>query len=811
MALTEAEAKKSMEAYAAMMESVSTDAQKVRLTPDVYIGPIGPEAVKTMAREILQNSLDNILKGLLPGSPIAIKDSEVTLSVDERTWEFQVIDHGSGIPFGMLELIFSQTHSGSSYHKTNGDFGAGKNGCGAAVTNFLSEYFTVETYVMGLGGHSIKFVKGELVEKESVIPAKKCKIDQGTITTWKPDSTVIGNYEAELSWQMIYDLFSKIICLAAIGTKLCFRAIDKAGKSYEYHLVNSNGLYQLLAMLTAKPLIAPISISGTTTSTNPIKKTLDGSPWVDSLGVKVLLSYDISMEPIKMLAFANTSPSISGTHMDGVTAGITKFFKTYMNKIFLANSRSKLEITDKDILTGLCVVIDAGHTSASYNAQAKEEFTNKDMRPFAAKTVYDGLEEWAKSNPNDLQKICKYLKDVGQARMSAENERSKVAANYATTVLSAGLPAKFVKANGTKDLELFLVEGDSAKGAVKQAADPECQAIYPLRGKSLPNAMTNTRKKVMESEEAQAIIKILRIEPADPAHHKPCGDISKCPYKKIIFLADADYDGYHINCLLLLFFIVYYPDLIKAGRVFRCVPPLYGAKLSNGQFKYFPDEISYVEYTQSLFAKQYKIGMPNKVSLTNKDITGLLFRCRNFADTLESAAKNVGLDAPLLEVILQNRMKKTAEIKKAMKAYCGKFIEVDTINGFTHIYGITGYRKIDVLVDQGFCNLTSAAIPIIDNEPHYVTINGETRSLYELCAAFRNFRPDVQRYKGLGENDPTDLAKTAVRPNSDRVLIQYTFADGDGAIKQIAKIREIDSNKLKFLNNLPEECKADFA
>ena len=150
------EYQQAMDDYAKRFEFLETDAQKIHQTPDVFIGELGNKGYITMVREIVQNSFDIIAKSMRDPS-IKIMDPVILMTIDDTKQEVTIEDHGSGIPFGMLEQIFGNTHSSSNYNKKEGDYDAGKNGCGSTVVNCLSEYFIVESYVAGVGGRRIEF------------------------------------------------------------------------------------------------------------------------------------------------------------------------------------------------------------------------------------------------------------------------------------------------------------------------------------------------------------------------------------------------------------------------------------------------------------------------------------------------------------------------------------------------------------------------------------------------------------------------------------------------------------------------------
>ena len=129
------------------------------------------------------------------------------------------------------------------------------------------------------------------------------------------------------------------------------------------------------------------------------------------------------------------------------------------------------------------------------------------MKTHIYQVTLRALEQWAKNNPNELQKISKYLKEVCEIRMKSDNEKVKMSDKYTTSVVS-GMPAKYKKPNGKGPFEVWIVEGDSCASAMENNRDKATQAIFPIRGKII-NPFTTPTKKYFENEEVASIFKIV--------------------------------------------------------------------------------------------------------------------------------------------------------------------------------------------------------------------------------------------------------------------------------------------------------------
>lgn len=460
------------------IQVIDDPVEAVRKLSDVYIGSVNNPGYMNMLREIIQNSLDEIVKG-------NTLDKNIIVSFDERNYTCIVEDNGQGIELSMLEKVFSVLHSSSNYDKKSGsgEYSSGKNGMGATITNFLSRFFVVESYRMDGSAAKVEFTEGRCTKGIQKIKCPKGK--HGLITSFAPCS-VMG--DITVTCEEVYHLVWTLCHLCSIGTRITFNTINKLNQKNKVLIENKNGIYDMIGTICESKVIAPIYF------------TKDNG----TMKVEILFTYDTTMLDTTIMSFANMCPTNAGTHIDGFISGVTKYFRDYMNKIYLANNK-KLQVNAQDIRTGLRAVVSAFHVQPLFTGQSKEVFSKEDIAPFIADATIEALENWAAMNPADLQKVSKYLKDVCEIRMKSDKEKIKMSDKYTASSVT-GYPAKYKKPNSNKNFELWLTEGDSACSCMENNRDKETQGLFPVRGK-ISNALTTPTKKFFENEEISGLIK----------------------------------------------------------------------------------------------------------------------------------------------------------------------------------------------------------------------------------------------------------------------------------------------------------------
>ena len=428
--------------------------EAVRHLPGLYIGEIGNGGWKGCIREIIQNAFDEAVR---TDSPC----NYVKIAFDERNQSALIEDTGRGVPHNKMKEIYSEAHSSSHYeNKQGGGYSSGVHGVGGGVAMALSENFKATSYVLGTA-HEIIFHKGNLVQKEHSIPCPKNR--QGTTVYLEPDTDIMGT--VSLTCHEMFVLVANIVPLLPVNTQVDFMGIDTIGNiAVNEHMVNVDGIFTFLRQRTQSALINPISFS----MDNGIMKA-EGAFTYDSTDLT-------SAEDI--ISFANfTNTTGGGTHVNGFLDGLCTYMRNYMNKIYLGD-KSKITVNANDIKTGLKAVISVDHINPIFMGQFKGILSNEDMTDFVKKLTMEALDKWSKNNPGDLIKLCKFLKEVAEIRTKSEGEKIKLSDKYSQSKIT-GKPREYVQPSGNKNLELFIVEGKSAKGPATSGRDYKTQGIFP--------------------------------------------------------------------------------------------------------------------------------------------------------------------------------------------------------------------------------------------------------------------------------------------------------------------------------------------
>lgn len=764
--------------YGNEIKTIEEFVEVVRQNPGYHLGSKGNKGLKNMAREIWQNSFDELDKNDSPCDWIRI-------TFDERTYGFSCEDNGRGIPFGNILRIYTNPNTSSNYEKKKGEYSSGLHGVGAKVVNAMSHKFIIESYRFDGEARRVELTegypwkKGEPDIHEVKIPNKEKR--QGTYVYFEPSVTALG--ELSVSWRDVYSWLSNILPLSKIGAVVDFTAWDRDGKQFNERMVNQDGILTYLIKETDKPLIAPIMMSYDT----------------GFMKMDVAVTWDASENSTDhIIAFANKCPTIFGTHIDGFEWGISQFFTQYMNKIYLANAKTKVSVINNDIKCGMKAVVTVSHLKPIFDGQSKEKLANEDMKPFMHDTVMRILDQWTKVNSKDLSKVCQYFKDVAELRTKSDKDKVKLSNKYAKNKLD-NLPSKFVKPTGKKDIEFFITEGDSAASLMRNNRINARQGYFPIRGKII-NVFANSREKIFTNEEINSIIAIIG------GGYGRDFDINKVKWDKIIICTDADPDGNHIRKLLVSFFMVYMPQIIEAGKLYAAMPPLYGVYLGkdkNGvkKYDYLRDRMEYIKYIQKKFSKSNTVSTISGTPVSQKELSRILYNNMYYNKEVNKVADNHALNPLFLEAILTlvvnnvPQSKWMATLKKQFKYIFSVKKKYDTV-------------VIEALIDNyqsAFVNNTliaesSEIIKMMkQNDALAYNVNGTVMSIYELMDLFDKSSPQyIQRYKGLGEMDGRRLFDSTLNPE-DRCLIQYTVED---IKEELDMMRYYESNKAAILQDV---------
>lgn len=545
-----------------------------RLRPGVYAGDTTYST--QLLVEIFSNAVDEYRLG--HGSTIKVTLKDKTCIVEDNGQGFipnSFRDDGKTI----LEAAFSVLNTSGKYREDGTYEGTslGSFGIGSKITTFLSHWLEVITYRDGQYEH-LWFKEGEFDHRDSGEWKNKTT---GTLVQWEPSEEFFTHPEVNVN--ELKSLFKTVSCLCP-GLII---ELDNNGEKTTY--ASKNGIEDLVdEAVKGKELI----------DHRFDLKFENGKNKIDMV-MTYTSNYSMTMVP-----YVNTGLTSVGPHITQIKALLTREFnKFFKDKKWLKDGEDNL--SGEDIQEGLYIVFNITAPNVAYDAQVKTRITKIEMSPYTA-AIAEELRIWFAANEKEIKAIADKAKMAKKAREAAAKARDSVREKQAKKEKALKFDSKLADcySKDRKKCELYITEGDSASGNLKQARDNEFQAVLPVRGKIL-NTHKASVDKIQKNAEIMTMMDAFGLE-IDPRTMKVTYDKNKIRYGKIIIMSDADVDGAHIKNLFYTFVWNFCPQLIEDGFVYAGVPPLYKITTSKG-YKYLKNDDDLKAYQKANTGKAYKV------------------------------------------------------------------------------------------------------------------------------------------------------------------------------------------------------------
>ncbi|CDC80580.1 dNA gyrase B subunit C-terminal domain protein [Clostridium sp. CAG:964] len=558
--------KKTTQEYGNDSITILKGADRVRKRPAVIFGSDSIEGCQHSVFEILSNSIDEAREGY--GSEIVVTRYEDN--------SVEIEDHGRGIPVDYNEnegrynwdLTFCELYAGGKYNNSEGEnyeYSLGLNGLGLCATQYASQWMDAEIKRDGFK-YTLHFEKGENIGGLKKEPYKKK--DTGTKIRWRPDLDVFTdiNVSAEYFVEMI-----KRQAIVNAGVTFIFR--NQNGKEFEEQRFNYvNGITDHVQEIVGEDGLTAVQ---SWSAEKMARDRQDKPEYKTKINIAFAFSNRVSLTEY----YHNSSWLEYGGAPD---KAVRNAFKYSINQYLKTNNKynkNESQIKDEDVLDCLVVVVSSFSSVTSYENQTKKAINNKGIQDAMVDMFRHNLEIYFIENPLDAEKIANQVLINKRSRENAEKTRANLKKKLTSTMDMTNRVAKFVdcRSKDNSEREIFIVEGDSALGACKQARNPDFQAIMPIRGKIL-NCLKADYSKIFKSEIITDLMKVLGcgVQVSSKANKDIANfDINLLRWNKVIICTDADVDGFQIRTLLLTMIYRLTPDLIEAGKVFIAESPLY--------------------------------------------------------------------------------------------------------------------------------------------------------------------------------------------------------------------------------------------
>ena len=799
------EDKKIVEQYGASSIQILEGLEAVRKRPGMYIGDTSDgTGLHHLVFEVLDNSIDEALAGYC---------SEITVVIQTDN-SISIVDNGRGVPTGIkyddkhdpkrsaAEIVMTELHAGGKFDQNSYKVSGGLHGVGVSCVNALSKWLKLTIRRDGKT-HYMEFARGVIqnpnIQEENGVAISPINVVgdttlSGTEVHFLADQDIFGNIEFH------YEILVKRIReLSFLNNGVHIKLIDqRSGQEEDFAF--SGGVKGFVEYINQTKNVLHPNIF--------YAEGMRPSDLGGNITAEVSMQWNDSFSE-QVLCFTNNIPQRDGgTHLTGLRAAMTRVINKYIDEHEVAK-RAKVEISGDDMREGLACVLSVKVPEPKFSSQTKDKLVSSEVRGPVEEIVAEALSAYLQERPADAKILCGKIVDAARAREAARKARDMTRRKGVLDGL--GLPGKLAdcqEKDPTKS-ELFIVEGDSAGGSAKQGRDRRFQAILPLKGKIL-NVEKARFDKMLGSQEVVTLITVLGTGIGLEEYKA-----DKLRYHRIIIMTDADVDGSHIRTLLLTFFYRQMPELIERGHIYIAQPPLYKVKFGKSE-QYIKDDSELNKLLLKIALETASLELPSGEVIHGEALVVLADHYQTIQSIVDRLARTIDEDAlraiasgtqlnldtetsaeesaERLRLALANSLNPLAlapevAVQKEERTERYKLLLSRRIHGNLKLSSISS----DFVHGADYQSLANAAAVLSgkvlpgskvrrgdpDKNPKESLIQ-DFRSAFMWLLSEAERIVSRQRYKGLGEMNPSQLWETTM-DTASRTLLQVKIEDAIAA------------------------------